>query len=135
MIGVGRWGCAAIQSVRSVRPRCERVSITSSIDFLPKFGMAASSPSDFDTRSPTVWMPGALEAVVRADAELELLDEDVVHRAAALAAAGGQDAAADAGAVVQLAGPGPGAGPRSRSSSVKIESYEIRISAASRSAA
>src|SRR4051795_11182476 len=50
----------AHQSVRSVRPRCERVSITSSIDFLPKFGMAASSPSDFDTRSPTVWIPARL---------------------------------------------------------------------------
>src|SRR3954452_5307462 len=48
------------QSVRSVSPRCERVSITSSIDFLPKFGMAASSPSDLDTRSPTVWMPARL---------------------------------------------------------------------------
>ena len=34
--------------------------MTSSIDFLPKFGMAASSPSDFDTRSPTVWMPARL---------------------------------------------------------------------------
>src|SRR3954452_6407011 len=44
----------------------------------------------------------ALEAVVRAHAELELLDEDVVHRAAALAPAGGQHAAADARAVVQL---------------------------------
>src|SRR3954447_10385749 len=48
------------QSVRSVSPRCERVSMTSSIDFLPKFGMAASSPSDLDTRSPTVWMPARL---------------------------------------------------------------------------
>src|SRR3954463_1746956 len=48
------------QSVRSVSPRCERVSMTSSIDFLPKFGIAASSPSDFDTRSPTVWMPARL---------------------------------------------------------------------------
>src|SRR5436305_13227879 len=31
---------------------------------------------------------GALEAVVRADAQLELLDEDVVHRAATCAASG-----------------------------------------------
>src|SRR5688572_32557073 len=44
---------------------------------------------------------GTLEAVVRADAQLELLDEDVVHRAtAALAAALGQHAAG-AGAVVE----------------------------------
>src|SRR5215216_3168217 len=35
----------------------------------------------------------ALEAVVRAHAELELLDEDVVHRAAAGAAAGRRDGA------------------------------------------
>src|SRR3954464_15638039 len=34
--------------------------MTSSIDFLPKFGIAASSPSDFETRSPTVWMPARL---------------------------------------------------------------------------
>src|SRR3954462_14464647 len=44
----------------------------------------------------------ALEAVVRAHAELELLDEDVVHRAAALAPARPQHAAADARAVVEL---------------------------------
>ena len=34
--------------------------MTSSIDFLPKFGIAFSSPSDFETRSPTVWMPARL---------------------------------------------------------------------------
>src|ERR671917_200742 len=50
----------AHQSVRRVRPRCDRVSMTSSIDFLPKFGIAASSPSDLETRSPTVWMPARL---------------------------------------------------------------------------
>src|SRR3954467_12517006 len=45
---------------------------------------------------------GALETVVAAHAELELLDEDVVHRAAAaLAAARGQRGRA-AGAVVEL---------------------------------
>src|SRR3954453_3530295 len=42
-----------------------------------------------------------LEAVVRADAELDLLDEDVVHRPAALAAAGREHARADAATVVE----------------------------------
>src|SRR3954464_4416514 len=50
----------AHQSLRRFRPRCERVSTTSSIDFLPKFGIAASSPSDLEIRSPTVWMPARL---------------------------------------------------------------------------
>ena len=36
------------------------VSTTSSIDFLPKFGIAASSFSDFITRSPIVSMPTRL---------------------------------------------------------------------------
>src|SRR5205085_12007078 len=44
-------------SLRSPNPRACNVSITSSIDFLPKFGIAASSDSDFETRSPTVWIP------------------------------------------------------------------------------
>src|SRR5581483_6046582 len=47
-------------SLRSPRPQACRVSITSSIDFLPKFGIAASSLSDFETRSPTVWIPARL---------------------------------------------------------------------------
>jgi len=34
--------------------------MTSSIDFLPKFGIAFSSASDFEIRSPTVWMPARL---------------------------------------------------------------------------
>src|SRR5215213_1645686 len=47
--------------------------------------------------------PGALEAVVRADAQLELLDQDVVHRAAAgpPADAGQRRRAARAAAVVE----------------------------------
>ena len=56
--------------------------MTSSIDFLPKFGIALSSPSDFEIEVADGLDAGALEAVVRAHAELELLDEDVVHRAA-----------------------------------------------------
>src|SRR3954464_8613894 len=44
---------------------------------------------------------GTLEAVVAADAELELLDEDVVHRPAAARAAALRKAMAPAGAVVE----------------------------------
>src|SRR3954468_5208786 len=40
---------------------------------------------------------GTLEAVVGTDAELELLDQDVVHRAATTAAGGSADAAGQAG--------------------------------------
>src|SRR5215218_9775298 len=49
--------------------------------------------------------PGALEAVVRADAQLELLDQDVVHRPAARAPrdAGQRGRTARAGAVVERA--------------------------------
>src|SRR5205085_10832857 len=42
---------------RSVRPCVASVSLTSSIDFLPKFGIAASSFSVFVTRSPIVSIP------------------------------------------------------------------------------
>src|SRR4051794_37291861 len=45
------------QSPRRSSPRAWSVSTTSSIDFLPKFGIALSSASDFETRSPTVWIP------------------------------------------------------------------------------
>src|SRR5205814_9560495 len=44
-------------SPRSRRPCVASVSLTSSIDFLPKFGIAASSVSDFITRSPIVSIP------------------------------------------------------------------------------
>src|SRR5262249_60782395 len=44
-------------SPRRWRPCCASVSRTSSIDFLPKFGIAASSCSVFITRSPIVSIP------------------------------------------------------------------------------
>jgi hypothetical protein len=53
--------------------------LTSSIDFLPKFGIAASSFSVFDHEVADRLDADALEAVVRADAELELLDREVLH--------------------------------------------------------
>src|SRR5207237_2183074 len=50
----------APSSPRSVRPCEASVSLTSSIDFLPKFGIAASSVSVFVTRSPIVSIPTRL---------------------------------------------------------------------------
>src|SRR5256885_25397 len=47
-------------SPRRVRPCVASVSLTSSIDFLPKFGIAASSFSVFTTRSPIVSIPTRL---------------------------------------------------------------------------
>src|SRR5262249_56110895 len=47
-------------SPRRVRPWVARVSLTSSIDFLPKFGIAASSFSLLTTRSPIVSIPTRL---------------------------------------------------------------------------
>src|SRR3954462_13692765 len=101
MIGVGWRGCPA-----SIGPQC-KAALREGLDHLVDRLLAEVRDGGelalrlrhevahgLDTR--------ALEAVVRAHAELELLDEDVVHRAAALAPAGGQDAAADAGAVVEL---------------------------------
>src|SRR5262249_23408047 len=52
-----RAAVAPHQSWRRLKPRACSVSITSSIDFLPKFGIAFSSASDLEIRSPTVWMP------------------------------------------------------------------------------
>src|SRR6266511_4735670 len=47
-------------SPRKVRPCPARVSLTSSTDFLPKFGMPASSVSVLVTRSPIVSIPTRL---------------------------------------------------------------------------
>src|SRR5262249_31611225 len=53
--------CAVVPHAPSsplrLSPWVARVSLTSSIDFLPKLGIAASSFSVFDTRSPIVSMP------------------------------------------------------------------------------
>ena len=110
--------------------------MTSSIDFLPKFGIAVELALGLGDEVADRLDPRPLEAVVGAHAELELLDEDVVHRRAA---AGGRRAASAAPAPAPLSSaampPGPARSSSMRSSSVKIDSDEIRISAASRSAA
>src|SRR5579859_379859 len=48
---------AGSSSPRNVRPCAASVSLTSSIDFLPKFGIVPSSVSVLETRSPMVSMP------------------------------------------------------------------------------
>src|SRR5262249_12455188 len=54
------YSAAEPSSPRSVSPCAASVSLTSSTDFLPKFGIAASSFSVFTTRSPIVSMPTRL---------------------------------------------------------------------------
>src|SRR3954453_11743980 len=57
------WRIAAAQptyAARRSRPRAFSVSMTSSIDLRPKFGIAFSSDSDFWSRSPTVCTPARL---------------------------------------------------------------------------
>jgi len=53
--------------------------LTSSTDFLPKFGLAAKLVLGLDDQVADRLDADALEAVVRAHAELELLDREVLH--------------------------------------------------------
>src|SRR5688572_19014249 len=115
---------------RSPRPRASRVSLTSSIDLRPKFGIAASSDSDFCTRSPTVWMP----------ARFRQLYERTPSSSSSIRMSSIPPApAAPAPSPPRPSAPATSAAPWSRrastrSASVKIARYLIRISAASRSA-
>src|SRR5205807_5215551 len=115
-------------SLRRPRPRACRVSTTSSIDFLPKLGIALSSDSVFDTRSPTVWIPARLrqlyERTPSSSSSIRMSSSALGCRAGAPPAPPPTSPGSSA----------PGA-PCSRSSitrsaSVKIASCEIRISAA-----
>ena len=65
-------------SSRRPRPSSSSLALTSSIDFWPKFRMSMSSDSDFCTRSPTLLMPFALQAVVGPHREVQVLDRDRV---------------------------------------------------------
>ena len=71
--------------MRSASPRACRVSITSSIDFLPKFGIAFSSDSVFETRSPTVWIPArqpnAMDDILIEELELGVRSYNCLKRA------------------------------------------------------
>src|SRR5215211_4739709 len=117
------------QPARRFSPRASRVSLTSSIDLRPKLGIAASSDSDFCTRSPTVWMP----------ARFRQLYERTPSSSSSIRMSSIPPAEAPAPSPMPSA-PATSAAPWSRrastrSASVKIARYLMRISAASRSAA
>src|SRR5512132_851536 len=117
------------QPARRLSPRASRVSLTSSIDLRPKFGIAASSDSDFCTRSPTVWIP----------ARFRQLYERTPSSSSSIRMSSIPPAEAPAPSPMPSA-PATSAAPWSRrastrSASVKIAGYLMRISAASRSAA
>src|SRR6185369_16865826 len=118
----------AHQSVRRVRPRCESVSMTSSIDFLPKFGIAASSPSDLETRSPTVWIPARLrqlyERTPSSSSSMRMSSIGLPPARPPGAASAPEPAPLSPSAAMP---PGPARRSSMRSSSVKIASEEIRI--------
>src|SRR4051812_18218011 len=117
-------------AARRSSPRAFSVSMTSSIDLRPKFGIAFSSDSDFWSRSPTVCTPARLRQLYErtpSSSSSIRMSSIPSERPAGIAPA---------------APPSPPASPlseprscSSRSASVKIASEEIRISAASRSAA
>src|SRR4029079_1206698 len=107
-------------SPRRWRPCCESVSRTSSIDFLPKFGIAASSCSVFITRSPIVSIPTRLR--------------QLYERTPSSSSSIGKFSIPCASAASGVTPPSTGAAspkPWIRSRSVKIASWRIRISAAS----
>ena len=93
--------------------------MTSSIDFLPKFGIAASSPSLFVTRSPIVSMPTRLRQLYeRTPSSSSSIGKFSIPWASETSGVPSSAAAA--------ASPKPSI----FSMSVKIASWRIRISAA-----
>src|SRR5207248_660964 len=111
-------------SPRRWRPCCASVSRTSSIDFLPKFGIAASSCSVFITRSPMVSIPTRLRQLYeRTPSSSSSIGKFSIPCASA---ASGETPPPSTGAASPK--------PSIRSRSVKIASCRIRISAASASA-
>ena len=112
--------------------------MTSSIDFLPKFGIAASSFSVFETRSPIVSMPTRLRQLYE-----RTPSSSSSMRMSSIGPPPGRPPAAAMALALAPPAPlsravmpaGPARSSSMRSSSVKIDSEEIRISAASRSAA
>src|SRR5205085_28030 len=102
---------------RRLSPCWASVSLTSSIDFLPKFGIAASSFSDFVTRSPIVSMPTRLRQLY----ERTPSSSSSIGKFSMPPARAGSACASAAAASPR---------PSIRSRSVKIASWRIRISAA-----
>src|SRR4249919_135144 len=103
---------------RRFRPCAWSVSFTSSIDFLPKFGIAASSASVLEMRSPIVSMPTRFrqlyERTPSSSSSIRMFSIPWADGAAASAAAPSCRIARSAASM-----------------SVKIDRYLIRISAAS----
>src|SRR4051812_6965838 len=102
MIGAGWRGCPAFNLVGAQRQPPLREGLDDLVDRLlaeVRDGgkLALRLRHEVADRLDT----GALEAVVAADTEFELLDEDVVHRAAAALRAGGKAVATARAAVVE----------------------------------
>src|SRR6188472_1086044 len=107
-------------SPRRVSPCVARVSLTSSIDFLPKFGIAASSFSVFVTRSPIVSIPTRLRQLYdRTPSSSSSIGKFSIPWASETSAAAAPPSLGCASAPK----------PSMRSRSVKIASCRIRISA------
>src|SRR5919202_3308088 len=103
-------------SPRRLRPCADSVSLTSSIDFFPKFGIAASSFSVFVTRSPIVSMPTRLRQLYeRTPSSSSSIGKFSIPCASGISAGAPSACAASPK-------------PSMRSRSVKIASCLIRIS-------
>src|SRR3954470_7824778 len=104
MIGVGRRGCPAFNLISTQRQAPLREGLDDLVDrLLAEVRDGGELALRLRHEVADRLDAGALEAVVAAHAELELLDEDVVHRAAAaLPAAGLERAMRAAGAVIEL---------------------------------
>src|SRR3954454_21906636 len=101
MIGAGWWGCPAL--IGAQRKAALREGLDDLVDrLLAEVRDGGELALRLRHEVADRLDPGALEAVVAADAELELLDEDVVHRAAAALAATRGEGVRAAGAVVEL---------------------------------
>src|SRR3954454_15196760 len=101
MIGAGWWGCPAL--IGAQRKAALREGLDDLVDrLLAEVRNGGELALRLGHEVADRLDAGALEAVVAAHAELELLDEDVVHRAAAALAAAGDERVRAAGAVVEL---------------------------------
>src|SRR6266498_138001 len=107
-------------SPRKVRPCPARVSLTSSTDFLPKFGMPASSVSVLVTRSPIVSIPTRFRQLY----ERTPSSSSSIGKFSIPCARDSDGPAPSAGAVATSPK------PWIFSTSVKIASWRMRISAA-----
>src|SRR4029079_5280567 len=103
---------------RRLRPCAWSVSLTSSIDFLPKFGIAASSASVLEIRSPIVSMPTRFKQLY----ERTPSSSSSIRMFSIPCALG---------AATSVAAPSGRRASSAASMSVKIDRYLIRISAAS----